>query len=141
MRQGVQLPLHVTSGFRSPGLNRRVRGARNSQHLVGQAADLHLIFEGARAPALREEIAAATRTHTGRPLRPSVAPDFLLFAWIALRLKELAIDQLIHEFGEGPGRPAWVHVSSSPRDRRQILLIDHQGTSALNLSQALGLGT
>ncbi len=41
-----------------------------------------------------------------------------------------------------PGfRPAWVHVSSSSRDRRQILLIDHSGTRALDLPAALALGT
>lgn len=33
-------PLHVTSGYRSPALNRAVGGARNSQHIIGQAADI-----------------------------------------------------------------------------------------------------
>jgi len=141
MRQGVQLPLHVTSGYRSPDVNRLVGGAKTSQHLVGQAADLHLILEGPAAQALRDEIASATRTHTAKPLRPDVAPDFLLFAWVALRLEALDVDQLIHEFGEGPGRPAWVHVSSSSRVRRQILIIDHAGTRALDLPGALALGT
>lgn len=140
-RQGIGLPLHVTSGFRSRAVNRRVGGARNSQHLVGQAADLHLILEGAGSGRFRDEIDDMLRTHTGMPLRPDVAPDFLLFAWIVLRLEELDVDQLIREFGEGPGRPAWVHVSSSPRARRQILLINPQGTHALDLSEALALGT
>ena len=139
-RRGVGLPLHVTSGFRSPALNRRVGGAPSSQHIVGQAADLHLILEGAGSRRFRDEINDAIQTHTGRPLRPDAFPDFLLFAWIVLRLEELDIDQLIHEFGEGPGRPAWVHASSGSRARRQVLLINSQGTRELDPPEALALG-
>ena len=32
--------LKITSGYRSPMLNAKVKGARNSQHMKGQAADL-----------------------------------------------------------------------------------------------------
>ncbi len=33
-------PIHVTSGYRSPAVNKAVGGARNSQHLLGEAADI-----------------------------------------------------------------------------------------------------
>lgn len=33
-------PIHVSSGFRSPAVNRAVGGVANSQHLRGEAADL-----------------------------------------------------------------------------------------------------
>lgn len=33
-------PIGVNSGYRSPDLNRAVGGARNSQHLRGEAADI-----------------------------------------------------------------------------------------------------
>ena len=33
-------PIIINSGFRSEDVNRRVGGVRNSQHLVGQAADI-----------------------------------------------------------------------------------------------------
>jgi len=33
-------PLRVVSGYRSPGTNAAVGGARNSQHIYGRAADL-----------------------------------------------------------------------------------------------------
>jgi uncharacterized protein YcbK (DUF882 family) len=33
-------PLHIVSGYRSPAWNRRVGGARASQHLLNRAADL-----------------------------------------------------------------------------------------------------
>ena len=32
--------IHVNSGFRSPAVNQAVGGARNSQHLLGEAADI-----------------------------------------------------------------------------------------------------
>lgn len=33
-------PIHVTSGYRSPALNAAIGGAKNSQHMLGQAADI-----------------------------------------------------------------------------------------------------
>jgi zinc D-Ala-D-Ala carboxypeptidase len=33
-------PVKVNSGYRGPALNQRIKGAKNSQHLTGQAADI-----------------------------------------------------------------------------------------------------
>ena len=33
-------PIHVTSGYRSPAVNKAVGGVRNSQHILGEAADI-----------------------------------------------------------------------------------------------------
>ena len=35
-------PIRITSGYRCPELNRAVGGVKNSQHLQGEAADIHL---------------------------------------------------------------------------------------------------
>ena len=34
--------IRITSGYRCPALNIMVRGARNSQHQYGEAADIHI---------------------------------------------------------------------------------------------------
>ena len=39
-RQKLGVPVIVTSGYRSPALNKAVGGQPNSQHIKGQAADL-----------------------------------------------------------------------------------------------------
>ena len=39
-RQHFGLPIQVNSGYRCPQLNAAVKGASNSQHLAGEAADI-----------------------------------------------------------------------------------------------------
>lgn len=35
----------IASGYRSPALNKAIRGKQNSQHLLGEAADIHVASE------------------------------------------------------------------------------------------------
>lgn len=44
LRQWYGKPIVISSGYRSPAVNNHpeVRGATNSQHMTGEAADLHL---------------------------------------------------------------------------------------------------
>lgn len=39
-REELHAPITVTSGYRSPAVNRAVHGVKNSYHLTGSAADL-----------------------------------------------------------------------------------------------------
>ena len=39
-REAIGCPIIINSGFRNANVNRRVGGVRNSQHLLGQAADI-----------------------------------------------------------------------------------------------------
>lgn len=147
LRDALGVPIRVSSGYRSPRLNRAVGGSATSQHLVGQAADISLGESFLTDPAtegLRREVEAgvyqATRGHQlGR-----VNANFHLFALVCLRLRQLDIDQVIHEYGRRRGQPAWVHVAASPGagGRRQMLCIGTypRKRGPLSLYEALALG-
>lgn len=40
IRRRIDKPLFISSGYRSPALNRAIKGAKNSQHITGHAADI-----------------------------------------------------------------------------------------------------
>jgi len=42
IRAHVGKPIRINSGFRSPAVNKRIGGAKNSQHVLGEAVDLNL---------------------------------------------------------------------------------------------------
>lgn len=91
LREAWGAPIIVSSGYRSPKLNRAVGGAKSSQHMYGQAADI--------------------RTVSDKPSENKKLFDLILKL-------NLPYDQLIDEYGYN-----WVHVSYSPRNRKQILHI------------------
>jgi zinc D-Ala-D-Ala carboxypeptidase len=42
LREGMKCPIKISSGYRSPELNKLIGGAKASQHNVGQAVDIDL---------------------------------------------------------------------------------------------------
>ena len=42
LRDKLKKPVIVTSGYRCPQVNKAVGGVANSQHMTGQAADIHV---------------------------------------------------------------------------------------------------
>jgi zinc D-Ala-D-Ala carboxypeptidase len=86
-------PVVVYSGYRSPAVNAFVHGAHNSQHMLGEAADIYV---------------PATDLYS-------------LARWIVDHIP--AWDQLILEFVSKSGRQGWVHVSYSAqkKNRKQIM--------------------
>lgn len=91
LRELYGKPIIVNSGYRSFKLNKAIGGAKNSQHLVGQASDI-------------------------RTVQNTKESNKQLFELI--KNSKLPFDQLINEYDYN-----WVHVSYSPRNRRQILTI------------------
>ena len=98
LREAYGKPIYVNSGYRSPALNSAVGGARNSQHMKGQAADIrgepHSRLPKGEKPQTAEEATA----ELGR---------------LIIDL-DLPFDQLIFY-------PTFLHVSWSPTPRRQTL--------------------
>lgn len=91
LRELYGKPIIVNSGYRCIKLNKAIGGAKNSQHLVGQASDI-------------------------RTVQNTKESNKELFDLI--KNSKLPFDQLINEYDYN-----WVHVSYSPRNRRQILTI------------------
>ena len=86
-------PIRITSGYRSPELNRAIGGSKKSQHCHGQAIDLDDTY--------------GHRTNAS------------MFTFIK---NHLDFDQMIWEFGDDKN-PAWVHVSYvSEEDNRHRCL-------------------
>jgi uncharacterized protein YcbK (DUF882 family) len=42
LRDELKRPIRISSGYRSPQHNKRVHGAKNSRHLIGDAADIRI---------------------------------------------------------------------------------------------------
>ncbi|MDD5295807.1 MAG: D-Ala-D-Ala carboxypeptidase family metallohydrolase [Rhodocyclaceae bacterium] len=141
-------PIHISSGYRCPEVNEAVGSKPSSQHLLGQAADCQVDEGFLTAPEmepLRSRIRQRIEERTGAPARADLSANFYLFAYVALRMKDFDVDQLIHEYGSGPGRPAWVHIAASPGEasKGQILGLGDKlaKSGSLSLEEALGLGT
>ena len=88
LRELYGKPIIVNSGYRCTKLNKAIGGAKNSQHLVGQASDI-------------------------RTVQNTKESNKELFDLI--KNSKLPFDQLINEYDYN-----WVHVSYSPRNRRQV---------------------
>lgn len=94
IREHFNVPIHISSGYRSAALNSSIKGAsKTSQHSTGEAIDIDM--DGTSITNLE------------------------VFNWIK---NNLVFDQLIFEFGNEKN-PDWVHVSyeSSGKQRKQIL--------------------
>ena len=76
-------PIVVSSGYRCPILNKAVRGASNSQHVYGTAADIHTVED---IPAKNKEL-------------------FNLIVLLAKRGK-ISYRQVIDEYGYN-----WIHIA------------------------------
>ena len=94
LREAYGKPIVVSSGYRSPMLNKAVGGAPTSQHCKGEAADIV----------------------------PKDRKDMLKLFELAKALPDF--DQLINEKPDKRGVPTWIHISySSSRNRKQVLTI------------------
>lgn len=95
IRQKIGQPITISSGYRSPTLNRLIGGAKRSDHSFGRALDLQLHLPGGKTN------------------------NRLIFETI-LEL-DLDFKQMIWEFGDNQ-EPRWIHIAYDPENnKRQIL--------------------
>lgn len=103
VREHFNIPIGISSFFRSEKLNSAIGGSKNSQHCKGEAIDIDADIYGK-------------------------ITNKQIFEYIK---NNLLFDQLIWEYGNDEN-PDWVHVSYSKKgNRKQILKINKQGTTIL----------
>ena len=89
-------PILISSGYRSPQVNAAVGGSKSSAHMSGLACDFSC---------------------------PGFGTPRMICHRLNLHMKELGVDQLIHEYD------TWVHLGlSAGAPRHQALTIDNRGT-------------
>ena len=95
IREHFKVPIHISSGYRSLALNKKIGGSLTSQHCSGEAIDIDM--DGSASGVTNAQV----------------------FNYIK---DNLNFDQLIWEFGTS-SNPDWVHVSyeSTGKQRKQIL--------------------
>ena len=93
LRQHFGQPVVISSGYRCPTLNRAVGGAKTSQHMTGEAADIRV---------------------------PDNATGMKWFAWM---MEHLEFDQLIKERATRASPTFWIHVSlkADGKQRQHVL--------------------
>ena len=91
VRKHFDVPIRISSGYRSKELNAKIGGSATSQHCKGQAIDIDM---------------------DGASLTNKQVFDYIK--------DNLPFDQLIWEFGNEENCD-WVHVSYVPNGRKQIL--------------------
>lgn len=94
LRDAWKQPIVVSSGFRCPVLNKVVGGVANSQHLVGEAVDIHTLGD---APADNQALFAT--------------------AVCLVRDGIIEVGQLIDEYGYN-----WIHISLPNQTYRNQVL-------------------
>jgi zinc D-Ala-D-Ala carboxypeptidase len=88
-------PILISSGYRSSPVNKAVGGSTSSAHMSGLAADFS-------CPGFGTPLQICKKLHP--------------------HMKELGVDQLIHEYG------TWVHLGLSDTPRHMAMTIDNRGT-------------
>lgn len=95
IRDKVEIPIHISSGYRCKQVNAVNHGAANSQHMKGEAADIYII--------------------------PMEAKGWTLWDIAGLIVRFTDFDQLIYE--TRPNGSKWIHVSyTTKRPNRHSLL-------------------
>jgi hypothetical protein len=101
IRSHFNVPIHISSGYRSKELNTAIGGSLTSQHCSGEAIDIDM--DGSANGVTNK----------------------MVFEYIK---DNLEFDQMIWEFGNSEA-PDWVHVSyeTTGKQRKQILRATKSG--------------
>lgn len=103
IRNHFNIPIHISSGYRSQALNAAIGGSLTSQHCKGEAIDIDM---------------------DGTAITNKQVFDYIK--------DNLNFDQLIWEFGSA-SNPDWVHVSyaSAGKQRKEVIKASKSGSKTV----------
>lgn len=105
LRQFFNVPIVIGSGYRCPALNKAVGGVKNSQHMAGEAADIHM-------PVYDFKASDGTNHSNMETLNK----------WMRWLIDNTDFDQCIKETANR--RTYWIHVSCKrdpSKNRHQVI--------------------
>ena len=94
LRTLLRTPMTISSGFRSPLLNRYLNSKDTSQHVVGQAADVLLsdeLLTNSNLGRQKRIVENLVTRNINKGVRESANSNFYLFAVAAIYLDELDV--------------------------------------------------
>ena len=94
-------PVVVSSGYRSPLLNKIVGGSKTSEHVGGYAADIRSLSDSSE--------------------------DNKKLLKLILGMKNLPFRQIINEHPNKDGSPNWIHISYNPEHPKQRSILTYSG--------------
>ena len=93
LRSAYGQPIIVTSGYRSPALNRAVDGAATSQHVKGEAADI-ICSDNRRLFEIAKQMMREGKIRVGQLI------DEKNYSWIHISLPYSKVNQVLHWDGK-----------------------------------------
>ena len=121
LRELVGVPIYVTSGYRCKELNKVLIGSKNSQHMVGQAADITTNDKYGNMVMVIELLCGHLMVEADPELKG-----------IDLQLDKTVeffdFDQLImYRLTKDKTNYAWLHVSHKLNENRRQVMMCHNG--------------
>jgi zinc D-Ala-D-Ala carboxypeptidase len=102
-------PIRITSGYRSPALNRAIGGSTKSQHCKGQAADIQIYKGGVMNNSRMYDYVLAEGVEFDQMINE------FDFSWIHISLKEEGNRKNVLEaYKDSEGDTAYTYVTSNP---------------------------
>lgn len=130
LRELVGVPIYVTSGYRCKELNKVLKGSKNSQHMVGEAADITTNDEYGNMVMVIELLCG----HSMGEADPEL---YELDLQLAETLDFFDFDQLImYRLTKDKTNFAWLHVSYKQKiggNRRQVMMYHNGEYSILDI--------
>ena len=114
-------PLQINSGWRCPDLNDAIGGSPTSQHKQGTAADIELVRHWTTGHSQINVLLERWREIAEAGFAPPpgrMKAEWFVWAVALLHAEELGINQLIHEYGDDPWSPKWVHIATTIPPRK-----------------------